>query len=353
MRIDIVVGTRPNFVKVAPIIRAIEEYKDIEYRLIHTGQHYDCFIDDVFFKELDLPQPYINLNVGSVSHPIAEMMCKLEDFWNIDRPEVVLVVGDVNSTVAAALVVSKLDIKLIHVEAGERSFDRTMPEEINRIITDHISDLLFCSTSTAIDNLNNDGIPVEKRYIVGNVMVDSVLHYLSKASKISVPLEDYVFLTLHRAANVDSYDKLKAILEAINSISYEMKVIFSIHPRTKTQIDKFGLWKYLSNVEIKFPPLSYLNCIAYMKGAKIIMTDSGGIQFEAATLKVPCITIRDSTEHTETIINKVNILVKTEKEKIITTFRSVLKSEYIPMNTGDGKASKRIIDILKRESKKW
>ena len=353
-KLFIVVGTRPNFIKLAPIIREIEKAK-INYRIIHTGQHYDETMSDVFFKELNIPKPHITFNVKSSyqGQQTSKIMSMFEICCLKRKPDYVMVLGDVTSTLAASIVVSKLPgIKLIHVESGERSFDNTMPEEVNRVVTDHLSDYLFCTNKTAFYNLKSENIPKEKIFVVGNTMIDSLLYNLPKIKefKSDIP-KPYIIFTLHRASNVDNKKTLEEILQALEIISKKIHVLFPIHPRTKKRIKDFKLEKYLDNIK-EYKPMSYINFLSCVRKANIVMTDSGGLQVESAFLGVPCITLRNNTEHISTIEQHVNILVGRNKDKIIETFFGVLK---LGMNSmykdilNDGKTSERIIDILKGE----
>lgn len=350
MKLSIVVGARPNFTKIAPVIREIEKH-GIEYKLLHTGQHYDENMSDVFFRELGIPKPHINLAVGSKSHAkqTAEIMVLFEEYCLREKPDVVLVVGDINSTMACALVVSKFnDIKLAHIEAGLRSFDRKMPEEINRIVTDLLSDYLFCTTQEAVDNLSNEGI-VNGVHLVGDVMIDNLIHNLSLIDETLLK-EDYALLTLHRPSNTDIKENLKSILDGINEISKKIKVVFPIHPRTKKQIKSFGLSDMLNNIDCN-EPMSYLKFLYYMKNANLILTDSGGVQPEAYYLKIPCITLRTTTEHTFTLSEGTNVLVGPNKESIVEEFNKIyngLKGGFLLQKSHDGKASERIVEILMR-----
>lgn len=363
--ITVVVGARPNFTKVAPIIREFEK-NNINYDLIHTGQHYDENMSDVFFKELGIPEPCVNLGVGSNSHAkqTAEIMVLFEDYCMKNRPKIVVVVGDVNSTLACAVVVSKIhDIKMAHVEAGLRSFDRKMPEEVNRVVTDIISNYLFCTAQEAADILLAEGVPADKIYIVGDVLIDNLIYNLPFAKDYKMK-EEYVLLTLHRPSNTDSKRNLKNILEGINEIAKTIKVIFPIHPRTKKQIDKFGLSKLLKNIDCH-KPLGYLNFLGLIKDAMAIITDSGGIQPEAYYLDVPCITLRDTTEHKFTLMEGVNVLVGANKYRLIKEFeklynmprsaigKSLMYNGYMPPKNKlyDGKAAERIVKILMEELK--
>ena len=343
--------------KIAPIIRAIEKYDDMEYKLIHTGQHYDDNMSENFFKELKICQPDINFGVGSMSHAdqTAAIMVLFEAYCLDEKPDIVLVVGDVNSTIACAIVVSKLEkVKLVHIEAGERNFDRKIPEEINRIVTDVLSDYLFCATNRAIDNLLNEGCDKNKIYLVGNVMIDTLLYNISKVStrKDNKP---YILCTIHRQANTNNRENLENILKAINYISKDVKIIFPIHPRTVNRIKMFGFYRYLKHVKV-LDPLGYMDFLYNMKYALIVLTDSGGIQVETSVLDVPCVTIGESTPWPFTLIEGTNKLVGINTEMIIDEVFNILdkpiKAKLSERNKKllDGKASDRVVKILMEDN---
>lgn len=362
IRIINVCGARPNFMKISALMDAYKAFPEIEPILVHTGQHYDEKMSDLFFRELGIPQPDINLGVGSGSHArqTALIMERFEPILLDHKPDYVLVVGDVNSTIACALVAVKLGVKVIHVEAGLRSFDRTMPEEINRILTDAISDLLFVSEESGVINLRNEGIPEEKIYLVGNVMIDTLLKHLKRA-KTSRILEDlgliaggYGVITLHRPANVDRKERLESILEGLGEISCELPLVFAIHPRTRKNIERFGLDTLLS----RFPnlrlvdPLGYLEFLKLMSEAKVIFTDSGGMQEETTILGVPCLTLRENTERPATITDGTNRLVNPPtRDNIIASWQRLRET---PPPRGrrpylwDGRAAMRIASIIVR-----
>ena len=387
-----VVGARPNFMKVAAICEAIKEYNNgsnngqqIEHVLVHTGQHYDANMSDFFFNDLELPKPNLFLGVGSGSHSVqtAKVMEGFESVLLAERPQVVIVVGDVNSTVACALVAKKTlcsdgingkDFipKLAHVEAGLRSFDRTMPEEVNRIVTDSISDYLFTTEESANQNLRQEGIPTEKIHFVGNVMIDTLLRYRAKANESTIlndlqlhesgQVKSYAILTLHRPANVDDAQTFSAMLESFLDVSRHMPIIFPAHPRTLKQIQEADLGDYFvdhfldgpepwdSRVRIRLvPPLGYLDFLQLMSNAKVVLTDSGGIQEETTILGVPCITLRENTERPVTLLHGTNVLVGADPEKIIREFSRVLhdgRKAATPPYFWDGSAAKRIVQIL-------
>jgi UDP-N-acetylglucosamine 2-epimerase (non-hydrolysing) len=351
MRTFLVGGARPNFMKLAPLSRAMNK-KELSYDIIHTGQHYDGNLTDIFFEEFDLKKPKYNLGVSNMSHAhmTAEIMKKFEDLCMKKKPDLVVVVGDINSTVACALVTSKIPwIKLAHIEAGARSFDRTMPEEINRIITDVLSDYLFPISSEHFANLIHEGIAESKIYLVGDTRADNLLYNMKKA--IEPKDENYVLLTLHRQGNVDDKNTLQKILSAVNVLAEDIKVIFPLHPRTKNKIKNFHFYKYLENIKV-VPPLGYYDFLGYMKNAKLILTDSGGIQFETTILNVPCLTLRDNTEVRFTLSEGTNKLVGTEHQNIIynaveiLTKRPTTNLSKQHERLFDGKAAERIVDIL-------
>ena len=386
-----VVGARPNFMKVAAICEAINELnalaaaKVVDHVLVHTGQHYDSNMSDSFFNDLELPRPDLCLDVGSASHSVqtARIMERFESVVLNERPHAVLVVGDVNSTVACALVAKKTwcrgdhetrDFipKLAHVEAGLRSSDRTMPEEINRIVTDSISDYLFTTEESANRNLLREGIPEERIFFVGNVMIDTLMRYRSKAQESTIlqdlqltdagSVKPYALLTLHRPANVDDKRVFTRMLDAFLDISRRMPVIFPAHPRTLKRIQEDGLGDYFvdplvqdrelwdSRVRIRvIPPLGYLDFLNLMSEAKVVLTDSGGIQEETTILGVPCLTLRENTERPATIAQGTNVLVGSSPENIIREFNQVCANGRGAQRSPcywDGKAAKRIIQIL-------
>lgn len=334
--------------KVAPIIKALQARGHDDWFLVHTGQHYDAKLSDVFFKELRMPEPNVWLGVGSGSHAeqTAKVMMGIEPVFLERRPDIVVVVGDVNSTVAASLVASKLGIKLAHVEAGLRSGDRTMPEEINRLVTDVLADKLFTTSEDAHEHLAHEGIANEKIHFVGNVMVDSLLAHLDAAKKRPVPEGKYAVLTLHRPSNVDHQDVFEGLMRAIDTVSQQLPVIFPVHPRTAARVKALtGLRGDIRTVE----PLGYLDFLALTSGASLILTDSGGIQEESTVLGVPCLTLRENTERPVTISHGTNRLIGTNPDAIVAAAREVIstprKSGSIPA-LWDGKASERIVDVL-------
>jgi len=347
----IVVGARPNFIKIAPIIKELEK-SNTNYKLIHTGQHYDESMSDVFFKDLEIPKADVNFNIKSTyqGQQISKIISMFEVLCYKNKPNCVMVLGDVNSTLATALVTSKMNgIELVHVESGERSYDRLMPEEINRTVVDHLSDHLFCTTNSAQHNLNKESIDKDKIHVVGNTMIDNLINHLSIIEKFNIKTKQpYIIVTLHRAHNTDNPKVLEEILQAIEMISKEIQITFPIHPRTESRIKQFNLQKYLNGINIT-APMGYLEFIAHVKKSKMILTDSGGLQTEAAFLNIPCLTMRDNTEHINTIKQGVNVLVGTNKDQILESFFGKLKFGNMIIYKDklfDGYASKRIVKIL-------
>jgi UDP-N-acetylglucosamine 2-epimerase (non-hydrolysing) len=345
-----VVGARPNFMKVAPVMRALRKRNQVRQSLVHTGQHYDANMSDVFFSQLDIPAPDVNLEVGSGSHArqTAEIMSRLEQVLLERKPDIVLVYGDVNSTVGAALVCSKLLIRVGHVEAGLRSFDRTMPEEVNRIVTDRLADLLFTTSEDGDKNLQSEGVEAGKIHRVGNVMIDSLLRLLPSA--IASPndgLPDkYALVTLHRPSNVDDSATLKGIIEALLEVSAHLKVIFPVHPRTRQRMATLST--NFTDLHV-LKPLPYIEFLALQRRATVVITDSGGIQEETTCLGVPCLTLRNNTERPVTVAIGTNVLVGHNMEKLRCELTKILEGKaklgIIPP-LWDGHAGERIAEIL-------
>ncbi len=360
LKILLIAGARPNFMKVAPIYAEMKRrLADFEPIIVHTGQHYNTAMSDTFFDDLGMPKPDIHLGVGSASHAVqtAKIMTEFEPVVLSEKPDWVLVVGDVNSTIACALVCTNLGVRVAHVEAGLRSRDRTMPEEINRILTDVISDLLFTTSQDADENLKNEGIAADKIRFVGNVMIDSLLDHLKLAEKSSVRKElgiadsEYAVLTLHRPSNVDDKQTFTGILDALLAISKKLPIIFPVHPRTKAKSEEFGFGEASkwSNLRL-IVPLGYLDFMRLYSGAKLVLTDSGGLQEETTVLGIPCLTLRHNTERPVTIEMGTNVLVGTDPEKIRRASAEVLSRDKnsdakIPP-LWDGKAAVRICDAL-------
>ena len=357
MKIISVVGTRPNFVKIASLVKEFSKHPDITNILVHTGQHYDEKMSNSFFRELEIPEPDINLGIGSGSHAeqTGRIMIEFEKVLLNEKPDLVLVVGDVNSTLACALTSVKLGIKVAHIEAGLRSFDREMPEEINRILTDQVSDYLFTTEKDAEKNLLNEGIAKSKIFFVGNLMIDTLLIHKERASNLKKPdSNDYAILTLHRPSNVDDKETLSNILEIIREIQSQIKIIWPMHPRTRNNLEGFNLkekLKEMKNVSIS-DPLTYLEFMNAVMNSKFVLTDSGGIQEETTVLNIPCITLRDNTERPVTIEQGTNYLAGSNKNSILEIIQKVLNGkakQYRGIESWDGKAAGRIVSAIKNE----
>ncbi len=360
MKITIVAGARPNFIKIAPIIRAIEDRANqgaaISYRLVHTGQHYDKNLSDTFFSDLNIPQPHANLEVksGSQSVQTAAIMVAFEKELEANPANLVLVVGDVNSTMACAIVAKKMNIQLAHVEAGIRSGDMTMPEEINRIVTDSITDYFFTTSMTASDNLLKAGADENRVHFVGNVMIDTLLYNKARFSKPKFYHEwglgesNYIVLTLHRPANVDDPANLKKLISGIDRLANGKTVVFPVHPRTRAMLNTMEI--LTKNIRY-CDPLGYLEFMYLVENAFAVITDSGGLSEETTVLQVPCFTMRDTTERPETQTIGTNTLIGTRVDDLERIFNEFLhkprKESGIPQ-LWDGKASERIVDILLR-----
>ncbi|AHF81262.1 non-hydrolyzing UDP-N-acetylglucosamine 2-epimerase [Thermococcus paralvinellae] len=353
MKVVTVVGARPQFIKMAPVSRELRKYFD--EIIVHTGQHYDYEMDRIFFEELSIPEPDYHLGVGSGSHgyQTGEMLKKIEEVLIKEKPDLVLVYGDTNSTLAGALAAVKLHIKVAHVEAGLRSFDKRMPEEVNRVLTDHVSDYLFAPTETAVENLYNEGIR-KGVYLTGDVMYDALLSNIKIAQKKSRILEElglkskkYLLATVHRAENTDNRKNLENIIEAF--IESNELIVFPAHPRTQKYLKAYNLIEKVKKAEniLLINPVGYLDMLVLEENARKILTDSGGVQKEAYFLKVPCITLREKTEWVETVEDGWNILVGADKEKIIKAIRQFEPAgETYTYKFGNGKASKKIVKIL-------
>jgi UDP-N-acetylglucosamine 2-epimerase (non-hydrolysing) len=366
LKLHLIVGARPNYMKMAPLFDEFAMYPD-KYivRLVHTGQHYDESMSKLFFLDLKMPKPDIFLEVGSGSHgeQTARVMERYEKYLLQDKPDVVFVAGDVNSTMACAIDASKLRIPLAHVEAGLRSYDRTMPEEINRLLTDQIADYLLTPTPEAGENLLREGIEKKKIHFVGNIMIDSLVKNLEQAHKSYIlrelglqenrSIDKYCLVTLHRPSNVDEKAGLETILEAFQVISNREKIVFPMHPRTQKNMRSFGLEKAFSAIPdlIITEPLGYLDFLQLEQNADFIVTDSGGIQEETTYLQIPCLTIRNNTERPITISEGTNQLVNLDSEKIISAMEEIIKGNRkqgsIP-KYWDGQTSKRIVEIFSR-----
>lgn len=356
MKLLHVVGARPNYMKIAPIITRAAHYDCFSQVLVHTGQHYDAKMSDIFFNELELPTPDYYLGVGSGSHAqqTAKIMMAFEPVITSEKPDLVFVAGDVNSTIACALVAVKLGVPIAHVEAGLRSFDWTMPEEINRILTDRISTILFTPSHDANENLIAEGVDPSKIVFVGNVMIDTLVRLLPQTEErwaslqTKLDLSSYILVTLHRPSNVDSPKQLKEILEALQVLSESYSIIFPVHPRTRQRIDSLGLQS--SNNFVLMEPLGYLDFLALERNASLVITDSGGVQEETTFLGIPCLTVRENTERPITISKGTNQLVNPSKLEILSAAWSIIASQpCLKVNEiefWDGRASERIVDFL-------
>jgi UDP-N-acetylglucosamine 2-epimerase (non-hydrolysing) len=365
MKIICVVGARPNFIKAAPVVEALRKRSGITVMLIHTGQHYDRQMSQLFFEELGLPEPDLDLQVGSASHgeQTGQIMIRFEPLLKQEKPDLVMVFGDVNSTVAASLCAVKMGIAVAHVEAGLRSFDRTMPEELNRIVTDHLSEYLFITEPSAQKNLLKEGLPEEKIFFVGNVMVDTLLKHRERAQKLNISQKlgltprGYALLTLHRPSNVDDPQTLANILGAVGEVSKRLPIVFPCHPRTRAQLPALAErlpWLKRDDMTnekrvIITEPLGYLEFLSLMNCARLVLTDSGGIQEETTVLNVPCLTLRDNTERPITVEQGTNILVGNHRDRLLAAAEKALSDgEHegrIP-ELWDGQAAERIAGIL-------
>jgi UDP-N-acetylglucosamine 2-epimerase (non-hydrolysing) len=380
MKILTIVGARPNFMKAAPLIAAIDRHNvrmssgmpgradpvdaPIEHILVHTGQHYDDTMSGRFFADLDLPKPDVHLGVGSGTHAAqtAEIMKRFEDVLAVTRPDQVVVVGDVNSTLACALVAAKISFDpagsrplVAHVEAGLRSFDRSMPEEINRIVTDHLCDLLFVTEESGVRNLQNEGIAAGKVHFVGNTMIDSLLACQDRAEmstvreRLGLRVRSYALLTLHRPANVDTRDGFAEILSGLAQLARQHPVVFPVHPRTRRRLEEFGLGSTLATAGVILTePLGYLDFLCLMKHAALVVTDSGGIQEETTCLGIPCVTVRDNTERPVTVDSGTNVIAGTQAGTITEAIgRQIIRRRGggVPPKW-DGRAAERILTIL-------
>lgn len=351
MKIASVVGARPNFVKLAPVSKELRrQFTEI---VIHTGQHYDYEMNKIFFDEMSIPEPDYHLNVGSASQgeQTGEMLKRIEDVLMDESPDLVLVFGDTNTTLAGALAACKLHIRVAHIEAGLRSFDRIMPEEINRVLTDHCSDLLFCPTRTAVENLKKEGI-TEGVYLTGDVMVDALKENIKIAErgsrildKLYLKPKEYYLATVHRAENTDDFNKLKSIVDAFCAIE---NLVFPCHPRTEKYLKEYSLWDRLVEKVRVIKPVGYLDMLVLEKNAKKILTDSGGVQKEAYILMVPCITLRETTEWVETVGNGWNVLVRADRERIVKAVDDFEPEGERRDVFGKGDASERIKEIIGR-----
>ncbi|PSM52611.1 UDP-N-acetylglucosamine 2-epimerase [Campylobacter blaseri] len=355
MKILTILGARPQFIKAGSVSRQISKYNDIKEVIVHTGQHYDTNMSDIFFDEMKIKKPDYFLGIGGKSHGAmtGQMIEKIEEVAIKENPDFIIVYGDTNSTLAGAIVSSKLHIKLVHIEAGLRSFNMQMPEEVNRILTDRVSNLLFCPTDTAVKNLKNENFPFntlnfrQEIYKVGDVMQDGAMFYRNFATKPSYDIKsDYILCTIHRAENTDDVKKLTNIFESLNQISKDIQIILPLHPRTKKMLTNLNINTH--NLTI-IEPVGYLEMVWLIDNCSFVMTDSGGLQKEAYFFKKPCITLRDETEWVELVECGANTLTGANKEKIINAYKNVVKfkDENLPLNLyGGGKASENIVKEL-------
>ncbi|MCK8603909.1 non-hydrolyzing UDP-N-acetylglucosamine 2-epimerase [Desulfoferrobacter suflitae] len=359
MEVLLIAGARPNFMKIAPIYREALKHPSVVCKLVHTGQHYDYEMSQAFFEDLEIPEPHFFLNAGSGSHAeqTAKIMVAFENVCVQEKPDLIMVVGDVNSTLACSIVAKKLLIQVAHVEAGLRSFDLTMPEEINRMVTDAITDYFFVTEQSAIENLEREGKPKERIHFVGHVMIDNLLHQLKKlenGAKADFPtvslkdgLGEYVFLTLHRPANVDSRESFLEIADALNEVAAEYPIIFPVHPRTRKMMEVHGV--ELSPRIHLLSPLGFKESLYLWKDALMVMTDSGGLQEETTALGVPCVTLRENTERPITIQMGTNILGGVKRDSILRACRESLsgrgKRGGVPPRW-DGRAAERIWEVI-------
>ena len=355
MKVLNVVGARPNFMKIAPIVAEMKKVSDIDAILLHTGQHYDEGMSDVFFRDLGIPEPDIHLGVGSASHAVqtARIMIEFEKICLEQRPDLVVVVGDVNSTMACALVTAKLGIPIAHVEAGLRSFDRGMPEEVNRLVTDALADLLLTTSRDADDNLLREGVDPRKIRFVGNVMIDTLLKHREKAaalgtaSRLGLEHGKYALVTLHRPSNVDDPHVFAGIWEALRSIAEAIPVVFPVHPRTSKRMSEMGID---AGRVLLTAPFGYLEFLNLMTNARLVLTDSGGLQEETTILRVPCLTLRHNTERPVTVTHGTNTIVGTDRDRILDAANRILNGDWKPAGPPelwDGRAAARIVAIIR------
>jgi UDP-N-acetylglucosamine 2-epimerase (non-hydrolysing) len=359
LKAAVVVGARPNFMKVAPLMREFARRGGTETRLVHTGQHYDENMSKIFFEDLELPEPDIYLGAGSGSHAeqTARVMVEFEKIVLGDRPDLIIVVGDVNSTLACSIVGSKLWIPVAHVEAGLRSFDLAMPEEINRMVTDILARFCFTTCPEAEINLKREGVGEERIFFVGNIMIDSLLYYIDRAGgsevleRLGLVEKDYILVTLHRPSNVDDPDELRELFAMLSRLAERMPVVFPIHPRTKKMLESADPPVALSDRLRLIDPVGYLDFIGMMKSAGIVVTDSGGIQEETTVLGIPCVTVRENTERPITIELGTNILAGTDPARVEAAVTGILDrgiGEHSLPPLWDGKTAGRIADVLEK-----
>jgi len=367
IKIFVIAGARPNFIKIWPLLKELQKHKKkIKPVLIHTGQHYDFEMSKIFFNELNIPKPdyYLGVKDEIRKKQIEKIIIKLKPVFSKEKPDLAIVVGDVNSTLAGALTAEKMNVSIVHIEAGLRSFDRRMPEETNRILTDHISDLLFVSDPQGVLNLKNEGIKTNKIFYVGNIMIDTLKKISGRMkskpeilNKLGVGKKNYAVLTLHRPENVDNKEHLRQIFQAFAGLDKKIKIVWPVHPRAKKQLKKFNLLSTVKNSKniVMIKPLGYLEMMSLLNGARFVLTDSGGIQEESTILGVPCLTLRSNTERPVTVKVGTNTIVGGDKNKISNEIKKILagraKRGKIP-KYWDGKTAKRIIKILVRKFRK-
>jgi len=359
MKIFLIAGARPNFMKIAPIARVFDKKSQIQYKIIHTGQHYDKNMSDIFFEELGIRQPDYHLGAGGGTHAqqTAKIMTGFEEICENDKPDLVIVVGDVNSTLACSIVAKKMHIKVAHVEAGLRSFDLSMPEEINRMVTDSISDMFFVTEEQGMQNLLKEGKSRDQLHFVGHVMIDNLYYQLEKLKEMDTSKfptaqfkqthSQYGVVTLHRPSNVDNKQILETIIETLSTISQTLPLIFPIHPRTRKNMEAFNI-KPGTNIKLT-DPLSYMEFLNLWKDAKLALTDSGGLQEETTALGIPCLTIRENTERPITVTQGTNELMGTSKEKILESFEKIMTDNWKAGQKPkfwDGNAAQRIIKLI-------
>jgi UDP-N-acetylglucosamine 2-epimerase (non-hydrolysing) len=358
--VDLVAGARPNFMKLAPVVRALAGHREVAYRIVHTGQHYDEAMNDVFFDELQIPRPEVHLEVGSGSHGVqtARIIERYEAHLVSSRPRGTVVFGDVNSTAACALAAVKLGVGVAHVEAGLRSFDRTMPEEINRLVTDAISDLLLVSEPSGVRNLRAEGVADDKVKLVGNVMIDTLMSQLERArarraaESLGLVRGGYGFVTLHRPSNVDDPGVLSRLLDLMHELAAKLPLVFAVHPRTLASAQKAGLAERLAEGQprlVCLGPVSYQMALSFVADARLVMTDSGGLQEETSVLRVPCLTLRENTERPITLERGTSRLVGNDPDRIRSAFADVMarrwpEGQEIPL--WDGRAGERVAQEL-------
>ncbi|MCG8305816.1 MAG: UDP-N-acetylglucosamine 2-epimerase (non-hydrolyzing) [Cytophagales bacterium] len=352
-----VVGTRPNFVKIAPFHNALRKYSErVNHIVCHTGQHFDEKMSGVFLEELEMPKPDYNLGISGGSHAkqTAQIMMEFERVLHDEHPDLVVVPGDVNSTLACSLVAAKLGVKLAHIESGLRSFNREMPEEINRIVTDALADYLFVSEPSGIENLRKEGVPDDRIFYVGNIMIDSLTSFLDKIkneqahTSFGLKDRDYILVTFHRPSNVDNSGQLRKLVDFLSRLSRNENLIFPVHPRTRANIRNFGLGQFLDPKIKRTEPLGYVSFLSLVRNSKLIITDSGGIQEECTFLGIPCITVREDTERPVTVSEGTNYLAGTDVDRLDEIIYEALanpKKGQIP-KYWDGNTAERIVEII-------